>query len=374
MDRRSFVLQSAAAACSLLAAGSGFTWLYLKSRKFGAAAEGSRLERIRRSPNFRNGQFQNLLATPMMTGQDGGMRGMWRFFFGPKGRRVPSLPIPSVHRDLRNLPPERDLLVWLGHSSYLIQIEGRRFLIDPVMSGAASPVAFTTRAFPGSDPYTVDDLPPIDHLLISHDHWDHLDYETVNRLRPRVGNAVCGLGAGAHLERWGYRPESILEGDWGESLDLGGGFGVHLRTARHFSGRLLRRNGSLWASFVLITPRGRKLFLGGDGGYGPHFAKIGEEFGGFDLAMLECGQYNEAWRYVHMMPEETVQAARDLQAHSFFPVHNSKFCISLHDWDEPLRRVAAASGLTSPERITARIGELVDLWNPVPEAWWTAMG
>ena len=215
---------------------------------------------------------------------------MLQFMFSRNKRLRPSGPVPSVRRDLRQLSPADNVLVWFGHSSYFLQVDGKRILVDPVLSGRASPVSFTTKAFDGTDPYTVADIPDIDVLFITHDHWDHLDYDTVTKIRPRVKKVICGLGVGAHLEKWGYAATSIAEGDWGDSVGLGDGFTAHVLPARHFSGRGLRRNATLWASYALQTSGGHTIYLGGDSGYGPHFKEIGKQFGRFDLAVLENGQ------------------------------------------------------------------------------------
>lgn len=372
MNRRIFLRSALATAVSIPGALAVAGWLFLKLPKFGASAADSRLERIRKSPNFQNGEFQNLIPTPMMTG-DKNSKSMREFIFNSNKRTRPQEPIPSVKCDLRSVPIDQNLMVWFGHSSYFIQVDGKRLLVDPVLSGRASPLPFTTKAFAGTDPYAVADIPDIDYLFISHDHWDHLDYDTVKKLRPRVKKVICGLGVGADLERWGYARKDIAEGDWGDTVDLGNGFAAYIRTARHFSGRNLHRNQTLWVSFALKTSAGYKIFLGGDGGYGPHFREIGNEFDGFDLALLEDGQYDIAWKYIHMMPEETLRAADDLRAVHLFPVHNSKFCISNHDWDAPLRAITLIAGKTRPRILTPVIGQVVTLGNPEAESveWWT---
>lgn len=308
-----------------------------------------------------------------MTGESGSLNTMVKFVFNRNKRLRPKGPIPSLRRDLRDLAPTENVLVWFGHSSYFLQLDGKRILVDPVLSGRASPVSFTTKAFDGTDPYTVADLPDIDILFLTHDHWDHLDYETVTQLRPRVKRVICGLGVGAHLERWGYASKLIDEGDWGDKFDLGDGFVVHILPARHFSGRGIRRNATLWVSYALQTASGSKIYLGGDSGYGPHFKEIGKQFGGFDLAILENGQYDQAWKYIHMMPDETLQAAQDLEATLVFPVHNSKFCISNHDWDAPLRTITSIAGQMRPELITPVLGDVVQIRNPSADSseWWT---
>ncbi len=373
MNRRSLIQGGLASLVSLSGVLGGGTWLFLKQAKFGAIPGNARLESIRRSPNFRNGEFQNQILTPMMTGEDGRLHTIGNFVFNRNKRLKPKGPIPSVRRDLLHLAPTENVLVWFGHSSYFLQIEGKRILVDPVLSGRASPVSFTTKAFEGTDPYAIDDIPDIDILFITHDHWDHLDYDTVTKIRPRVAKVICPLGVGAHLEKWGYASGVIEEGDWGDNFALGDGFAAHVLPARHFSGRGLRRNSTLWASYALQTSRGYKIFLGGDSGYGPHFKDIGRQFGGFDLAILENGQYDMAWKYIHMLPDETLQAAHDLQASLVFPVHNSKFCIANHDWDAPLRAITSLAGETRPELITPVIGSVVPLRGPSADSsdWWT---
>ncbi len=367
---RKAIAFSATSAAGLLGGG---LFAFLKETKFGGIPSDSRLDRIRRSPNFRDGSFQNQLLTPMMTPEPGSRNPMLEFMFNRSKRLRPKGPVPSVRKDLWHLSPADNVLVWFGHSSYFLQIDGKRILVDPVLSGRASPVSFTTKAFDGTDPYTVTDIPDIDFLFITHDHWDHLDYETVTKIRPRVKRVICGLGVGAHLEKWGYASASIAEGDWGDRIAIEDGFALQVLPARHFSGRGLRRNATLWVSFALQTPSDYKVYLGGDSGYGPHFKEIGKQYGGFDLAVLENGQYDKSWKLIHMMPDETLQAAHDLQAALIFPVHNSKFCISNHDWDTPLRSITAIAAQFRPKLITPVIGSVVQIGNPSIDSsdWWT---
>lgn len=358
----------------MLAVLGGSAWLYLGHAKFGALPAGARLERVKKSPNFRDGEFHNQIPTQMMTGSKGSLA-MWReFLFNGSRRLKPAGAIPSVKQDLLGLPPEKNAVAWFGHSSYFIQAGDKRLLVDPVLSGRASPLPFTTKAFEGTDAYTAADIPEIDALFITHDHWDHLDYETMVKLRSKVKRVVCPLGVGAHLERWGYDPAVIAEGDWGDKVDLGSGLTATVLPARHFSGRTFTRNRTLWASFAVTAPGGYKIYLGGDGGYGPHFKDIGREFGGFDLAMLENGQYDKSWALIHMMPDEVLRAAEDLRAARVVPVHNSKFSISNHDWDAPLRTITAIAGKSRGRLLTPMIGSIVDLKAPAAEVadWWAA--
>lgn len=313
------------------------TAVTLSMPEWGRAPRGARLERMKRSPNYRDGAFHNRHDTPMMTGEGGKWSAMLKFIFGKSDNLRPQVPIKSIKTDLRALPRDSDLMVWFGHSSYLLQLSGRRILVDPVFVKAA-PVSFVNRPFKGSDLYKPQDMPDIDLLIITHDHWDHLDYETVKALKGRIGRVVCGLGVGEHFERWGFDPSRIVEMDWDEDCRIDSLLTLHCLTARHFSGRGLQSNGTLWASFMVETPR-RTLFIGGDGGYDTHFAQIGRRFPHIDWAIMENGQYNEDWRYIHMMPQYMEQAARDLGARHIVTVHHSKYALSRHPWNEPLKNI-----------------------------------
>ncbi len=346
------------------------TFTVIQHPKFGRIPRGGRLERIKSSPNFKNGIFQNLNETPQLA-EDAKFLEMMKNMLRSKGRK-PKEKIPSVKTDLKQLPHNENILVWFGHSSYFMQIDGKKFLVDPVFSGHASPFSFSIKAFDGTDIYSVEDMPKIDYLVITHDHWDHLDYKTVKKLKPKVGRIITGLGTGEHLEYWGYKKEQLIEKDWFESAELEDGFKVTVTPARHFSGRGFKHKRTLWSSFVLETPT-QKIFIGGDGGYDEHFAEIGEKFEGFDLAILENGQYNKNWKYIHMMPEQTLQASIDLKAKRLFPVHNSKFALAYHTWDEPLKTITSLNREIKKPLITPRIGEIV-LLNDADQKfseWWT---
>jgi L-ascorbate metabolism protein UlaG (beta-lactamase superfamily) len=345
--------------------------LFLYHPKFGRKPSGNRLAKFQNLPNYKDGQFQNEHLTPDLAEGATYYKVLTKFFFGKSKTNAPKNALPSKKTDLKNLDPNENVVVWFGHSSYFIQADGKTMLVDPVFSGSASPVSFTTKAFKGTDVYTADDFPEIDYLFISHDHWDHLDHDTVLKLKSKVKKVITGLGAGEHFERWGYDSAIINERNWHEELILNNGFSVTITPGRHFSGRGLKRNTALWVSFVLKTPS-FKLFLGGDSGYDTHFKAIGKEHGPFDLALLECGQYNEYWKYIHMMPEEVVTAAQDLHAKNLMPVHWAKFSLSVHDWDEPVKRVTAAAQKENMHMVTPMIGEKVNLNNldSVFPKWW----
>jgi L-ascorbate metabolism protein UlaG (beta-lactamase superfamily) len=345
-------------------------YFFMRQSSFGKIAAGERWERIKVSPNYREGSFQNQHLTPTMTEGANFYKVMKEFIFEKSDRLKPSATLPSKKTDLLSLPANKNVLVWFGHSSYFMQVDGKKILVDPVFSGNASPVSFTTKSYPGTDIYTADDMPVIDYLFISHDHWDHLDYSTIIALKPKIKKLVTGLGTGAHFERWNFDKRIIIEKDWNETVELDNGFTVNTLPARHFSGRGFKRNQSLWMSFALKTPT-MNLYLGGDSGYDTHFAEIGKTFGPFDLAILECGQYNRNWKYIHMMPEELPQAAIDLKAKKILPVHWAKFSLGQHAWDEPITRVTAEGERRHVPVLHPMIGEEVNLDDPgVFSRWW----
>lgn len=353
---------------ALLSLGIG---LYLQRPKFGILPEGVRLKRIKSSPNYVDGQFQNLIITPKLIKDSSSASVLWKFLFTKKERLVPIDSIPTVKTDLMTLDKGKEVVIWLGHSSYFIQLGGKRVLIDPVFSSFAAPVSFVNKAFEGTYQYTAEDMPEIDYLLISHDHWDHLDYPTVTALRPKIKNVICGLGVGAYFEQWGFEKNLIHEADWFTKLEFEKDFIVHVLPARHFSGRLLRPNKTLWISFAMVTPK-RRIFFSGDGGYGPHFKNIGETLNGFDLVIMENGQYDKRWPYIHMMPEEVAQAAEELKAKALLPGHSGKFALANHSWDEPLKRITDASQNKNYKLLTPMIGEPVELENQqqIFSRWW----
>jgi len=333
------------------------TILFMRQPAFGSRPRGSRLERIRHSPQYRNGSFQNQSHTPSLTGGAGVYTVMRDFFFGKHERKRPDRPVPVVRGDMKAAAPAQPAITWFGHSSYLLQAGGLNILVDPVFSERTSPVQYAgTRAFSGTHIFKVEDLPPVDVLLITHDHYDHLDYLTVRQLKHKAGLVVTSLGVGAHLERWGLAADRVRELDWGESVTVREGTMLTAAPARHFSGRGFRRNQTLWSSFILQAGAHR-IYIGGDSGYDSHFAAIGAAYGPFDLAILESGQYNPYWAHIHMMPEETVQAAVDLKAKLLFPVHWGKFALATHPWDESIQRVLARAAAVQLPVLTPRIGE-----------------
>lgn len=350
------------------------TVLILRQAKFGQLPRGERLERIKKSANYRDGEFKNLSETPTFTSDKNMFQVMIGFMLRKKVRIKPQENLPVVKTNIKALNPEEDVIVWFGHSSYFMQLNGKTFLIDPVFSDYASPFSFANKAFAGTSQFSADDFPTIDYLIITHDHWDHLDYPTVMNLKSKTEKIICSLGVGQTFEYWGFDPKTITDLDWYEGLELGEEWKLTATPARHFSGRGFKRNQTLWSSFVLLTPS-YKLFLGGDGGYDHHFKEIGEKFGPFDLAIMEQGQYNQNWNLIHLMPEKLFQAAADLKAKKILPVHNSKFALAVHPWDEPLNKISENRQNSDIAVVTPKIGEPVFLKDNAQtfSEWWKGL-
>ena len=338
---------------------------------FGQVPQGAQLSLVEQSPHYRDGQFHNQLPTPGYTGDKGMLAAWWEFLVAKRENARPAQPLPLVNTDLASVPRDRDTLIWLGHSSWYLQLAGKRILIDPVFSSYAAPFSFLNKAFAGDYPWTAQNMPEIDLLIISHDHYDHLDYATIKALMPKIKRVITPLGVGSHLRYWGMNGGIIDERDWNQSVRIDDALLIQVLPARHFSGRGLKRNQTLWASFMFETPE-QKVYYSGDSGYGPHFKAIGEQFGSVDLAIMENGQYDRDWRYIHMMPEETAQAAQDLRAKAILPGHAGRFVLAKHSWDDPYKRLALASRHKRYRLLTPTLGEPVMLADPTQQftAWW----
>lgn len=346
-------------------------YIFMQQPKFGKLPSGKRLERIKKSPNYKDGSFKNLSVTPNFKEGVTYFQVLKEFLFNNTLNMTPAKAFHFEKTDLKNLNPNEDVYVWMGHSSYYLQIDGKKILVDPVFSGSASPIPITTPAFDGTDLYTVDDIPELDLLIITHDHWDHLDFETVVQLQPKVKKVLTGLGTGEHLEFWKYPTQKIIELDWNEKAQIMDNFTVYCTPARHFSGRTFTRDQAIWASFVLQT-QNSKVYIGGDSGYDTHFSSIGNQFGPFDVAISENGQYDWKWQYIHLLPEEFLKAGKDLQAKTIIPVHNSKFKLSTHSWNAPLQKISEYNSQEKLHLITPKIGEKVSWKDTVKvyEKWW----
>ena len=345
-------------------------YLFMQQASFGKEPVGARLERIKKSPNYKNGSFVNLTDTPVSAPNTNYFK--LAVLFLMKDKTVePAFTLPSVKTDLRIAPSGKPTFTYFGHSAYMLQMSGKNLLMDPVLSERISPVQWAgNKNYPGTHVFDFKDLPAIDFVMLSHDHYDHMDYETLKQFAGKPTKFIVPLGVGAHLEHWGIAPENITELDWWERTNVIDGIQLTATPARHFSGRNLARGKSLWASYVLQSAD-HKIFLGGDSGYEKHFAAIGERFGPFDIAVLENGQYNELWPYIHMMPEETVQAGIDLEAKIVWPVHWGKFTLALHPWNESPTRIAKRAAELGLKLTTPMIGEQIVVDSIYPSRkWW----
>jgi L-ascorbate metabolism protein UlaG (beta-lactamase superfamily) len=343
----------------------------MRKEIFGKAPSREQVANFQHSPNFRNGKFQNTIETPTYAPGYSLWGELRKQVFNSFPRRRPVDPIPSVKSDLKHLHDTDDVLVWFGHSSCFLKIDGKTILIDPVFSGNVSPVSGSAKSFDGSDNYTADDFPVIDILLISHDHYDHLDYETVLAIKEKTKKVICGLGVGSHFKHWGFNPDIIIEKDWHEKVVINNEFIIYTEPARHKSGRGINQNNTLWLSFVIQTPT-MKIYYSGDGGYDNHFAETGKKFGPIDLAIMENGQYDSAWQFVHLLPHEVLQAAKDLNAVSVLPVHHSKFTLARHPWDEPIVKIMELNKACKIPLLTPMISEVVHLKDSTQtfREWW----
>ncbi|MEU4567427.1 MBL fold metallo-hydrolase [Micromonospora sp. NPDC023956] len=334
----------------------------------GGRLTGVRADRVRRSPQFHDGVFHNPADVRTTIG-DPGRNLAWELFFGQQRRR-PARPVP-LRRPGPGSAADRELaVVWYGHASALVEIEGRRVLVDPVWSDRCSPSQVLGPRRLHAPPVRLDELPPVDAVLISHDHYDHLDMATVRRLRDtQSAPFLVPLGIGAHLDRWGVPADRIVELDWAESHRVAG-LTVTATAAQHFSGRGLRRDGTLWGSWVVAGAH-RRVFYTGDSGYFPGYAEIGERYGPFDVTLTQIGAYDRAWPNIHMFPEEAVAAHLDVRGGLLVPVHWCTFTLALHDWAEPVNRLWREAKARGVQLAVPRPGERVTVDDPPPvDAWW----
>jgi L-ascorbate metabolism protein UlaG (beta-lactamase superfamily) len=324
------------------------------------------------SAHFSDGRFHNTLETPALPPASA-RKGLLRQMHEERHVGLPPGPIPLAPAEL---PAEAAELAatWFGHASVLLEVDGQRVLVDPVWSHrvSPSPVFGPTRLHPV--PMPLSELPPVDAVLISHDHYDHLDLPTVEALlESQSAPFVVPLGIGQHLRTWGVPDDRIVELDWNGSTTIGG-LTLICTEARHFSGRFLSRDTTLWASWAVAGPRHR-VFFGGDTGYTPAFAEIGARLGPFDLTLLPVGAYNDAWHAIHMDPEEAIRAHGDLGGNVLLPIHWATFNLAFHRWAEPVERVRAAAERVGAQLVVPLPGQRVDVLDPPPLTdWWTKVG
>ena len=362
------LLRGGIAAAGLLAVTGAASSAFFARSDFGGTPSGARLARMMTSPHWAEGTFRNLSPMQQPPKERSSFTVMREFLMDRSTERYPQVPIPHGATHLADLPAEN--LAWLGHSGFVIRWEGLTILIDPALT-AAFPCEGFYEPFLGASDYRAEDLPNADVLLITHDHYDHLDYRTVTALKSRVRRVVCPLGVGAHFEAWGWEPERITELDWWEATRVGP-LRVTAVPAQHFSGRTFKRNVTLWAGYVLEA-NGFTLYHSGDTSEGVHFAQIHRAFPHIDMALLEDGQYNTDWPGVHLLPDAWRRTAHALAPEAVLAIHNSRYCISRHTWQDPLNQALASAREVGVPLLTPRIGDAVAL-DPARRAtfapWW----
>ena len=348
--------------------------MHLKS--FGAQASGLRLERMQASPRYVDGAFTN--SKPVAQGLKKGTAAptISEFLCGGQ-RRTPRAPLPS-RSPLAGWQRAAETglrATWLGHSTVLLEIDGARVLTDPVWGERASPVTFAGPKRFQPAPIAISDLPALDAVIVSHDHYDHLDYPTILELAKRDVPFFTSLGVGAHLQAWGVPAERITELDWWEQADVPGtGLSINAAPSQHFSGRGLgSRNGTLWSSMVVRGPK-HSVFFSGDTGLTPEYAEISRRFGGFDLVMLEVGAFHESWGDIHLGPANALEALRLLGGGLLLPVHWGTFNLAIHAWDEPAETLLRLAPERGARLLMPMLGEPVEPARASQvQPWWRAV-
>ncbi|MGB0869721.1 MAG: MBL fold metallo-hydrolase [Flavobacteriales bacterium] len=323
--------------------------------------------------NYDEGKFLNEDPEAKVDMSFGNFFKMIKAYIKPNPHTIPEHNIAVEHVDSLTLTQTTEAnLVWFGHSSFLLQLEGNNILLDPMFSEVPAPYPFLgNKRFSKELPIEIKKLPKIDAIILSHDHYDHLDFESIKQLNEKVEHFFVPLGISSHLKKWGVPAEKIHELNWWDEANFGN-LTLACTPAQHFSGRGLTDGGNtLWSSWVIKT-KSTNLFFSGDTGYNTHFTEIGNKYGPFDMALMECGQYNELWSKIHMMPEETAQAAKDVKANKFIPIHWGAFKLALHDWRDPIKRVSTKAKELDLNLISPKIGEMVSIHTvePKEDMWW----
>ena len=340
--------------------------------QFGAQPQEEHLAQISASKHYQSGTFVNLVETTMDYGWLKTAK-MTRDFL-TVANISPTGPLPvKFATGVQTAADTLTSVTWYGHSAFLLEMEGKRILLDPMFGPAASPFSFVGQRYPYQQPIDLDQFIEIDAVILSHDHYDHLDYPSIIKLKSHIGHFFVPLGVGAHLMHWGVAEDKITELDWWQSIEFKD-LTFTAAPARHFSGRgLSDRNKTQWSSWVL-QGQYNNLYFSGDGGYAEHFKEIGDTYGPFDLTLVECGQYNLRWEAIHMMPEQSVQANIDLRGKIMMPIHWGAFDLALHEWREPVIRLLAAAKKYNVKVATPHIGERFFLGLDLPrDRWWETL-
>ena len=349
--------------------------LYLKFHpQFGGTIQSKDKVKYIRSKHWDGQKFVNLTMTTMDIELSTLPKLLYRQFTNTKVRS-PQKPIPVQPFDAATFNSHLHLpkFIWYGHAVLLLQLNGKNLLIDPMFGSDTTPIApVTSKRFSENTLAIIDQLPPIDAVLITHDHYDHIDYASIQKLKGKVDTYFVSLGAARHFESWGIAPTTIQEFDWWDDIEFHG-IKITFTPSRHFSGRgLFDRAKVLWGGWVFQTNQ-HTIYWSGDGGYGEHFKLIDEKFGPFDWAFMECGQYNEAWRQLHLFPEESVQAGIDAKGKICIPYHWGGFALAMHPWKEPVERFVMAAKEVELGICTPQIGEVVVLGDEPSEEWWVGL-
>ena len=343
------------------------------SPQFGGKPSQVQKEQYITSPQYTDGKFSNIGGVDSKLGFNDILKTM-KGYFVPQPNTIPDKNITVEEIDSTDIANYTGAtrLIWFGHSTFLVQTKGKNILIDPMFGKVPAPNPMLgTNRFSKNLPIEIEKLPKIDAIIFSHDHYDHLDYGSVLLLKDKTDKFFTPLGVGSHLMAWGVPETNIFEMDWWDETNY---LGIDLvcTPAQHFSGRGLNDKGNtLWSSWILRTEK-ENIFFSGDSGYGAHFKGIGEKYGPFDFAMMECGQYNELWKEIHMMPEETAQASLDIKAKQMMPIHWAAFKLAMHPWTEPVERVSIKAKELGVDMITPKIGQPIYLNenSTTSNEWW----
>jgi L-ascorbate metabolism protein UlaG (beta-lactamase superfamily) len=330
------------------------------TKQFGGKITKELEGRYSQSKQWRNKKFTNIEETNMDISPLQIPKLLYKQFFEKAGREPKArLPVLPIDKEAFLRPSEKMKFIWYGHSVILMRIANKTILIDPMLGPNAAPITpFPIKRFSENTLDLIQDFPKIDLLLLTHDHYDHLDLDRLKLLMPKVKEYYVALGCSRHLEKWGISNEKIKEFDWWSSANFDG-IDITFTPTRHFSGRgLTDRAKSLWGGWILKTET-ENIYFSGDSGYGDHFKEVGEKLGPFDFAFMECGQYNENWHQIHMFPEESVQAAKVAGARVIMPVHWAGFALAQHHWKDPLERFVKACKDTTQRFIVPLLGEIV---------------
>ncbi len=328
---------------------------------FGGNISEERRKIYSKSKQFKNGVFQNKIGRISRSNFRKQLRIAYRFFFEKVENGRPEQDLPVKKLDSIKIADYKGSarLFWYGHSAFLLQIDGKNILLDPMFGKVAAPLEWMgSNRFNSELPLEIEKLPQIDAILFSHDHYDHLDYKSVIKLKDKTEHFFVPLGVGVHLEAWGVPKNKITELDWWQNFTYKQ-LELVCTPAQHFSGRKIgNMMNTLWSSWVIMS-KSEHIFFSGDGGYASHFKEIGNKYGPFDIALMECGQYNKMWKKVHMTPEETAQAGIDIKAKKLIPIHWAGFKLAFHSWTDPITRVKAKAKELNLNLVTPLIGEEV---------------